>query len=231
MPNPNPNPPKRKKRSVHSRNVRGGKQKTTSFDYEEAREELGVPNANFQQIAAESLQTGTNPRPPKIKSPLKAEVKKQLAQKELQNTKLVVAHERMERKVSLLMAQVRDLSKALMDEKKKSRLAMQRLLDDAEAMLAESAVERDDLERKMTAAELAIEMERQRAQEAVRDERDYMSLSITAGKYSNPFPHCHSSFILTPHLFYSETKAQERDGYDAGPSRRCCKSREEAARE
>ena len=138
MPNPNPNPPKRKKRSVHSRNVRGGKQKTTSFDYEEAREELGVPNANFQQIAAESLQTGTNPRPPKIKSPLKAEVKKQLAQKELQNTKLVVAHERMERKVSLLMAQVRDLSKALMDEQKKSRLAMQRLLDDAEAMLAES---------------------------------------------------------------------------------------------
>jgi chromosome segregation ATPase len=182
MPNLNPKPPKRKKCSVHSRNVRGGKQKTTSFNYEEAREELGVPNPNFQQIAAESLQTGTNPRPPKIKSPLKAKVKKQLAQKELQNAKLDVAHERMERKVSSLMAQVRDLSKALMDEKKKS-LAMQRLLDDAEAMLAESAVERDDLERKMTAAELAIEMERQRAQEAVRDERDYMSLSITAGKY------------------------------------------------
>ena len=108
---------------------------------------------------------------------------------------------------------------------------MQKLLEDAESMIVESAVGRDDLDTKLSAAELAIEKEREKSQEAVRDERDYMSLSITAGKYSNPFPHCHSSFILTPHLFYSETKAQERDGYDAGPSRRCCKSREEAARE
>jgi chromosome segregation ATPase len=212
MPNPRPKPPKRKKRSAHSRNVRGGNQKRTSFDYEEAREELGVPNANSQQIAAaESLQTVTNPRPPKIKSPLKAEVKKQLAEKELQNAKLVSAHKRMERKVSSLTAQVQDLSKALMAEKKKSRLAMQKLLDDAETMLSESAMERDDLECKMSAAELAVERERQRAQEAVREERDYMSLSMTAGKYRNPFIVCYSSFILTPHLFYSQTKAQERD--------------------
>jgi hypothetical protein len=68
--------------------MRGGNQKRTSFDYNEARDELGVPNANSQQIAAESLQTGTNPRPPKCKSPPKCEIKKQLVQKDMQIAKL-----------------------------------------------------------------------------------------------------------------------------------------------
>ena len=182
MPNPYPKPPKRCKRSSHTRSVRGGNQKRTSFDYNEARDELGVPNANSQQIAAESLRTGTNPRPPKCKSPPKREIKKQLVQKDMQIAKLQLRNDRMERKVSLLKVQVRDLLRALFDEKKKSRLAMQKLLEDAESMIAESAVGRDDLDTKLSAAELAIEKEREKSQEAVRDERKFLSHSMSAGK-------------------------------------------------
>jgi hypothetical protein len=182
MPNPHPKQPKRKKRSVHSRGVRSGKRKRSGFDYNEAREELGLPNANSQQIAAEFLQAGANARPPKGKSPPKHEIKKQLVEKDKQITKLQLGNERMERKMVSLKVRVRDLSQALMDEKKKSRLAMQQLLDDAESMLAESTMQRDDLDSKMSAAELAIEKERQRVQDAVRDERKFMSLSISAGK-------------------------------------------------
>ena len=71
---------------------------------------------------------------------------------------------------SSLKVQVRDLSRALFDEKKKSRLAMQKLLEDAESMIAESAVGRDDLDTKLSAAELAIEKEREIARGRERRE-------------------------------------------------------------
>jgi hypothetical protein len=62
MANPNPKPPKRKKGTAYSRHASGKKNKQTSYNFEAAREELGVPNANAQQIRSAALRTGDNPR-------------------------------------------------------------------------------------------------------------------------------------------------------------------------
>ena len=50
MANPNAKPPKRKK--SHSRKVKGGNKKRSSYDYSAARESLGLPtNATAQEIS------------------------------------------------------------------------------------------------------------------------------------------------------------------------------------
>ena len=219
MPNPHPKPPKRKKRSAHSRNVRGGNQKRTSFDYEEARDELGLPKANSQQIAAESLQTGTNPRPPKVKSPPKHVIKKQLAQKELQIAQLVVGNERLEKKVDVLQRQLREFASSLKDEKHKSRLVMASLMDDAETMMADWIDDRVDL---------AVEKERKKASGVVREERQYSSAKINSRESAISFvllKSCNSnvtSFTTTTTL--SETKAKERAGESLCGVRSCSKA-------
>jgi hypothetical protein len=59
---------------------------------------------------------------------------------------------------------------------------MAKLLDNAEQMMADSIDDRVDLDAKMSAAEMAAEKERQRAHDAVQEERQYMSTKISACK-------------------------------------------------
>jgi hypothetical protein len=182
MANPNPKRPKRKKRSSYSLKASGAAQKQSNYDYAAAREELGVPNANSQQITSATLETGDNPRAPKTKSPPKRIIKGQLTRQQNKIAKLQFGNERLGKKVDSLKQQVRDFAIALKNEKQKSRLAMAKLLDDAEQMMADSIDDRVDLDAKMSAAELAAEKERQRAHDAVQEERHYTSTKIGACK-------------------------------------------------
>ena len=180
MANPNPKRPKRKKRSALSRNTRSGRQRNSSYNYSVARQELGLPDdANAPQITSKLLVSGPNLQAPKGKSPSKREIKAQLAEKDATISKLELGADRMERKVSAMEKTIRDLSRALMDEKKKSRLAMEKLVDDTEAMIAESLDNRDQLDSKMSAAELAIQKERER----VIDERKYSSIVVSSREF------------------------------------------------
>jgi hypothetical protein len=160
MANPRPNPPKRKKRSSCSFRASGGKQKQSNYDYAAAREEIGAPTANSQQVTSAALQSGTNPRAPKTKSLVKRVIKAQLNRQQSKITKLEIGKQRLDMKVDLLKKQVRDFAIPLKDEKQKSRLAMAKLLDVAEKMMADSIGNGIDLDRKMSAAELAAEKER-----------------------------------------------------------------------
>ena len=106
---------------------------------------------------------------------------------------------------------IHDLSRALIDEKKKSRLAMAKLVDDTEVMIAESLDNRHQLDCKMSAAELAAEKERQK----VLDERKYSSIVVSSRKLILIM--LHFMFILIdnnsyiPIFIFSETETQERD--------------------
>jgi hypothetical protein len=136
MPNSNPNPPKRKKSGI-GRNPKG-KQKRSSYDYNEARASLGLPaDASFTQVLSRTLQTGPNPALPR--SPPKRVVKAKLAE-ELEKNELL-SHDRdvamravqaKTRQISTLKQQVCALSDALQSERKKSRATIAKLLGDAE---------------------------------------------------------------------------------------------------
>ncbi len=128
MANPNPKPPRRKKGTAYSRHLSGKKNKQTNYDFQASWEELGVPNANTQQIRLAALQTGDNPRAPKHTSPVKSVVKAQLTCEQNKNAKLEEGKERLEMKVDSLKQQVRDFADALKVEKHKSRLAMAKIL-------------------------------------------------------------------------------------------------------
>jgi hypothetical protein len=195
MANPNPKPPKRKKGTAYSCHASGKKNKRTSYDLEAAREELGVPNASRQQIRSAVLRTGDNSRALKGKSPVKRVVKAQLTRERNKNAKLEMGKERLEMKVDSLRQQVRDFAIALKDEKHKSRLAMAKILDDAESIMADSIDDRVELDTKMSAAELAVEKERQRAHDAVHDERQYSALKINACKSSILFVYLQSTIL------------------------------------
>ena len=195
MANPNPKRPKRKKRSALSRNARSGRQRNSSYNYAIARGELGLPDdANSQQISSELLVSGPNPRAPKGKSPSKREIKAQLAEKDATISKLELGADRMERKVTSMEKTIRDLSTALMDEKKKSRLAMAKLMEEAESMIANITDDRDNADSKISAVELALHEEQKRAHDAVIEERRYSSLCISAREY-NLYINCLHSIV------------------------------------
>jgi hypothetical protein len=90
----------------------------------------------------------------------KGVIKAQLNRQQSKITKLEIGKQRLDMKVDLLKKQVRDFAIPLKDEKQKSRLAMAKLLDVAEKMMADSIGNGIDLDRKMSAAELAAEKER-----------------------------------------------------------------------
>ena len=54
------------------------------------------------------------------------------------------------------------MSCALKEENEKSRSAIAKLVDDAEAMLEDKAINKRDMDSKMSAAQLAIKRERDR---------------------------------------------------------------------
>lgn len=217
MANPNPgrNRQKRKRSSGISRKPKGGNKKRSSFDYDAAREELGIPNANSQQITSHAMESGSNPRAPR--SPLKKEIKRQLKQKEEEvktlNTQvktLQTGTNRLGTKVSSLQQQVRQLSHDLRQEKHKSRLAMEKLLHDAELTIGEANNVRIELDAKMSAVELAVEKEREKTNKKVNEERQFMAKSMSACEsisLNNIIASLSNCFHLS---LRSETKAEAR---------------------
>ncbi len=171
-----------------------------------------MPIANSQQVTSAALQSGTNPRAPKTKSPVKRVIKAQLNRQQAKISKLEVGKQRLEMKVDSLKKQVRDFSIALKNEKQKSRLAMAKLLDDAERMMADSIDDRVDLDRKMSAAELAAEKERQRALDAISEERRHSSQKISARKSAFLFVTFAVDHSNIASIISSETKTEEGAG-------------------
>jgi hypothetical protein len=113
-------------------------------------------------------------------------------------------------KVDLLKKQVRDFAIVLKDKKQKSRLAMAKLLNDAEKMMADSIGNGIDLDRKMSVAELAAEKERQRAIDAIQQERRYASERISARKSAFLFAVPTVDYSNIRSITSSETKTEER---------------------
>jgi hypothetical protein len=220
MANPNPKPPKRKKRSSYSLKVSGANQKRSNYDYATARKELGSLNADAQQVMSAALQTGENPRATKGKIPVKQVVKAQLTHERNRNAKLKEGKEWLEMKVDSLKQQVRDFADALKAEKHKSWLAMAKILDDEERMMADSIDDRAEINTKKSAAELAVEKERQRAHDAVHNEHQYTALKINACKSSILFVYLQSTINIMS-VILSETKASEGFAKNAVRLQRC----------
>jgi hypothetical protein len=194
MANPNAKPPKRKK--TYSRNpqgAKGGKQKRSSYNFDAAREELGLSaNANAQVIASRAIADDVdplNPLPPAVKSPLKKEYKAMLREEREKSQNLAAKVENAEmqvkakeRKILSLKDDNKQLAEALRIEKEKSRVAVLKLMNDAELIIEEAHRIVFDAEEKMSAKELTIQKEKERMQDAVSKERDYVSVRESARK-------------------------------------------------
>ena len=124
-----------------SRHSRGGKQKRSSYDLNEAKQSIGLPaKATFQQVNSHTIRSAPNPSLPR--SPPKKVVKARLAEEQAKNDSL--SHEieevkkhasHKEQQIKTLKEQVHDLSTALQVEKKKSRSTIAKLLEDAERIM------------------------------------------------------------------------------------------------
>jgi hypothetical protein len=156
----------------------------------------------------------TGPKPPAPKSPLKKQYKAMLCQKEYElvdvleeNYKLLEENESLrrdtelnEKKVLHFKEENRKLAQALRDEKSKSRLIINKLLDKAESVIADANEIKFNAEEKMSATELAIFNERERMKLSVQKEQDYIilfklphisccCLSLTMNAFSNSCSH------------------------------------------
>ena len=186
-----PKLPKRKKK--FGRNARtNSNKKRTSYDYDSAREAIGVPTANHAQLLQHTAQTG--PNPPAPKSPLKKVYKAMLRAKESElvdaleeNYDLLEENEMLKKESQLSDKKVlhfkeenRKLAEALRVEKVNSRLTITKLLEDAEAVIAEANEIKFDADEKITAAELAMHNERERMKHAVQKERDFNSFQVAS---------------------------------------------------
>ena len=125
-----PKPPKRKRK--FGRNQRTNRnQKQSRFDYANARELVGSETANSQQLVAAA-------NPPVAKSPLKSVYKERLKEEEAKTAQLSKQVEKLQKQGDLQKKKVLSLSSALRDERNKSRLAVSKLLNDAECIVAEA---------------------------------------------------------------------------------------------
>ena len=79
--------PRGKRKSHFGRNIKGGKQKQSRYDYVAARESIGLPGTNSQQITSASMATDDNPTP-SIRSPPKKVVKAMLQQEKIRSSQL-----------------------------------------------------------------------------------------------------------------------------------------------
>lgn len=125
-----PKLPKRKRK--FGRNQRTNRnQKQSRFDYANARELAGSETANSQQLVAAA-------NPPVAKSPLKSVYKERLKEEEAKTAQLSKQVEKLQKQGDLQKKKVLSLSSALRDERNKSRLAVSKLLNDAECIVAEA---------------------------------------------------------------------------------------------
>ncbi len=125
-----PKPLKRKRKfGCNQRTNRN--QKQSQFDYGNARELAGLETANSQQLVAAA-------NPPVAKSPLKPEYKERLKEEEAKTAQLSKQVEKLKKQMDPKKKKVLSLSAALRDERNKSQLAVSKLLDDAECIVAEA---------------------------------------------------------------------------------------------
>ena len=188
MPNPNPQPPKKKRRSVHSRHVKGGKRKKTTYDYTAARDIIGDPEANSQTITAHVIQSG--PNPPAAKSPLKSEYKSMLKQKEEEVNMLVDENAKLRQnlttrdsKISAQKQKIYELSHMLREEKIKSRAVITKLMDDADLVMAEAYDLKAESEEQMAVVDSSIERAKQKHREMINKERHEHSKELTTCEF------------------------------------------------
>ena len=133
-----------KRKSRFGRNTKGGKQKQSKYDYVAAREFIGLPGANSQQITSASMATDDNPTP-SIRSPPKKVVKAMPQQEKLRssqlqshNNKLQIGLQSEQRKNASLKEANRCLANALQKEKNNSRLAIANLMKEVEVVMMEA---------------------------------------------------------------------------------------------
>lgn len=106
-----------------------------------------------------------------------------------------------QKKISTLKEEIRQLSDALRTEKEKSRLTILKLLDDVEDAIADSIDLKEDANRKMSSAEMAVFKEKEKAQKAIKKEREYNSLAVASCKL-NFICHRYSSSPMPLSLTY-----------------------------
>jgi hypothetical protein len=130
-----------------------------------------------------------NPLPPAVKSPLKKEYKAMLREEREKSENLAAKVENAEmqvkakeRKILSLNDDNKQLAEALRIEKEKSRVTVLKLMNDAELIIEEAHGIVFDAEEKMSAKELTMQKEKERMQDAVSKERDYVSVRESARK-------------------------------------------------
>jgi hypothetical protein len=130
-----------------------------------------------------------NPLPPAVKSPLKKEYKAMLREEREKSQNLAAKVENAEmqvkakeRKILSLKDDNKQLDEALRIEKEKSRVTVLKLMNDAELNIEEARGIVFDVEEKMSAKELTMQKEKERMQDAVSKERDYVSVRESACK-------------------------------------------------
>ena len=192
MANPNAKPPKRKK--SHSRKVKGGNKKRSSYDYSAARESLGLPtNATAQEISFHATagdRLNDVDATPADKSPLKKEYKAMLFEERAKNVEFTAkaekaekAVESKERKIFSLKDENKQLAATLREDREKSRLTINKLISDAELVIEQANEIKLDAEAKMSAAELSAYKQKEKMQESVNKERQYVSAREAAREY------------------------------------------------
>ena len=88
-----------------------------------------------------------------------------------------------ERKVNQYKEENRILSQALREEREKSRLTINKLVDDAELVISEANDIKSQADEKMSASELAMFNERERTKQALQKERDFTSFRVSASEF------------------------------------------------
>ena len=177
--------PRGKRKSLFGRRIKGGKQKQSRYDYAAARESIGLPSANSQQITSAAISTDDNPTP-SVRSPPKKVVKAMLQQEKLRSSQLESHNNKLktgllseQRKNASLKEVNRCLADALRQEKKNSRRTIAKLMEEVEAVMIEatdliskqnelnntklSAAEMVASERKIWKEEISNEKERSKA--------------------------------------------------------------------
>ena len=195
MGNPNPTVPKRRRTKSISRHSRKKNKKTSNYDYDEARDSIGLPaSASYSQVLSHTLQSGPNPPLPRSppKHVVKAKLKEQQAENEVLSRDLDVAQRDLDaaqrevsqkaQKINNLKEQIRKLSQSLQDEKKKSRATIAQLLDDAEQIMSEACGVEHQADKKMSAAEQQVVREKERTKNNMQAAQQQVSLEKQRSK-------------------------------------------------
>ncbi len=162
----------------------GGKnQKQSTYDFNAARNAIGIADANSQQIISHAIQSGPNPSAPK--SPLKSEYKRMLKAEEVKVGELIEENTQLQKDVDAgkrMVVSVKEdnqrLADALQDEKRKSRVTIAKLLEDAEVVMEESNNTLKQAKIMEVAADALVVMERQRGVEMLHQERVYNATQV-----------------------------------------------------